>query len=76
MFRPECLEKCYDLEKGTKRLENKLIDEFDYIDKELFLGWYKVDTQFKNKPKGEYPMTTLRRPYQYMVGMLCSLYEK
>jgi hypothetical protein len=73
-FRHEYLEKCYHLDKRTNKLDNKLLDEFDYIAKELFPKWFKVDKQFKHRPKGDYPTTTLRRPYHCMVVMLCRLY--
>jgi hypothetical protein len=73
-FWPKDLEKCYHLEKGTKKLENKLLVEFKHTTKELFPRWYKPDKQFKLRPRGGYPTTALRRPYQYMVAMLCRLY--
>jgi hypothetical protein len=62
-FMPKYLEKFYHLEKGTKKLENKLLDEFEHTTKEFFPKWYKSDKKFKLIPRGWYPMTTLRRPY-------------
>jgi hypothetical protein len=74
LFRLEYLAKCYHLEKGIKKLDSKLLDEFEYTAKELFPKWYKADKQSKHRPKGGYPTTALRRPYQYMVAMLCKIY--
>jgi hypothetical protein len=74
LFRLEDLARCYRLNKGTKKLDNKLLTKFECIAKELFPRWYKPDKKFKLRPKGGYPMTALRRPYQYMVAMLCRPY--
>jgi hypothetical protein len=57
-------------------MSSKLLSEFEYTPKDLFLKWYKVEKQFKYRPKGRYPTISLRRPYQYLVSMLCRLYEK
>jgi hypothetical protein len=73
-FRPKYLARCYHIEKGIKNLDNKLLDEFEYTPKDLFPKWYKEDKQFKHRPKGGYPTSALRKPYQYMVAMLCRLY--
>jgi hypothetical protein len=72
-FHPTDLAKCYHLEKGTKKLDNELLGGLNTT-KDLCHTWYKPDKQFKLRPTGGYPMTTLRRPYQYMVAMLCRLY--
>jgi hypothetical protein len=55
-------------------LDSKLLSEFEYTSKDLFPKWYRVDKKFKYRPKSRYPMTNLRRPYQYLVAMLCRLY--
>jgi hypothetical protein len=68
------LAKCYHLEKGTKNLDNELLSEFKHTTKDLFPRWYKEDKQFKLRPTGGYPTTLLRRPYQFMVEILCRLY--
>jgi hypothetical protein len=73
-FRPDDLDKCYHIEAGNKRLDGQLLSELELTPKDLFPGWYKADKQFKYRPKSRYPMTNLRRPYQYMVAMLCRLY--
>jgi hypothetical protein len=73
-LRPEFLEKCYHIDKGTKMLDNKMLDEFEYTPKDLFLKCYKVEKQFEYIPKGGYPRISLRKPYQYLVVMLCLLY--
>jgi hypothetical protein len=73
-FRPEFLAKCYHIEEGSKRLDGKLLSEFEYTPKDLFPKWYKADKQFKYRPKIRYPTSALRRPYQYLVAMLCRLY--
>jgi hypothetical protein len=73
-FQTKYLERCYHIEKGTKNLDKKLLDEFEYMPKYMFLKWYKEDKQFKHRPKGGYPTSTLRKPYQYMVTMLCRIY--
>jgi hypothetical protein len=75
-FRPEFLAKCYHIEEGSKRLDGKLLSEFEYTLKDFFPKWYKVDKQFKYRPKSWYPTSALRRPYQYLVAMLCRLYEE
>jgi hypothetical protein len=38
-FRPNNLEKCYHLEKGVNKLDNKLLDEFQHTTKELCPKW-------------------------------------
>jgi hypothetical protein len=68
------LGKCYHLEKGEIKLDNKLLDDFQHTTKELCPKCYKNDKEFKHRPKGGYPTISLRRPYQYMVSMLCLLY--
>lgn len=70
-FRPEYLAKCYHIEKGSKKLDNKLLNEFEYTLKGLFPKWYRADRQFKYMPKGGYPTSSLRRPYQHLVAMFC-----
>jgi hypothetical protein len=57
-----------------RKIDNKILDEFQHTTKELCPKWYKPDKQFKHRPKGGYPTISLRRPYQYMVSMLCRLY--
>jgi hypothetical protein len=73
-FRPDDLAKCYHLEAGNKKLDGQLLSELELTPKDLFPTWYKVDKKFKYRVKGRYPTTNLRRPYQYMVAMLCRLY--
>jgi hypothetical protein len=73
-FRPDSLAKCYHIEEGSKRLDGELLNEFEYTPKDLFPKWYKEDKQFKYRPKSGYPTSALRRPYQYLVAMLCRLY--
>jgi len=73
-YRIEYLAKCYHIEKGIKRLDNKLLSEFEYTPKDLFPKWYREDKQFKYRPKSGYPKSALRRPYHYLVAMLCKLY--
>jgi hypothetical protein len=34
-FRPEYLAKCYHIEKGSKKLDRKLLSEFEYTPKDL-----------------------------------------
>lgn len=68
------LERCYHIEKRIKNLDKKLLDEFEYTPKYMFLKLYKEDKKFNHKPKGGYPTGTLRKPYQYMVAMLCRIY--
>jgi hypothetical protein len=55
-------------------LDNKLLNKFEYTPKDMFPKWYKADKKFKYRPKGGYPTSSLRRPYQYLVAMLCRLY--
>jgi hypothetical protein len=73
-FRPEYLTKFHHIGKGIKKLDNKLLDEFEYTPKVLFPKWYKSRKQFKHRPKGDYPTSALRKPYQYTIAMLCRLY--
>jgi hypothetical protein len=73
-FRPDDLDKFYHIEVGNKILDSQLLSELELTPKDLFSGWYKEDKQFKYRPKSQYPTTNLRRPYQYMVAMLCRLY--
>jgi hypothetical protein len=73
-FRQEFLSKCYHIEEGNKRMDRKILSEFEYTLKDLFPKWYKVDKQFKYRPKIRYPMTNLRSPYHYLVAMMCMLY--
>jgi hypothetical protein len=73
-FRPEDLAKCYHLEKGTKKLDNKLLVEFNHTSKELCPILYKPDKQFKLRSIGGYSTTMLKDTYQYMVVMLGKLY--
>jgi hypothetical protein len=40
----------------------------------MFYKWYMAEKKFKYRPKGGYPTSYLRRPYQYLVAMLCRLY--
>jgi hypothetical protein len=72
--RPNDLDKCYHIEAGNKIMDGQLLSEFELTPKDLFLGWYKAVKQFKYRPKSRYPMTNLRRSYQYMVSMLSRLY--
>jgi hypothetical protein len=39
----EFLAKFYHIEEGNKRLDRKLLSEFEYMPKELYPKWYKVD---------------------------------
>jgi hypothetical protein len=73
-FRPDDLAKCYHLEARNKKLYGKLLSELELIPKYLFPKWYKLDKKLKYQIKGRYPTTNLRKPYQYMVTMLCMLY--
>jgi hypothetical protein len=73
-FKPDDLAKCYHIEAGNKNLDGQLLSELELTPKDLFPTWYKADKQFKYRPKSRYPTTNLRRPYQYMVAMLCRLY--
>jgi hypothetical protein len=56
-FHPADLAKYYHLEKGMKKLDNNLLVEFKHTAKELCPKWYKLDKQFKHRPKGGYPTT-------------------
>jgi hypothetical protein len=60
--------------KRTKKLDNELLGGFKHTSKDLCPTWYKPDKVFKLRPTGGYPTSSLRRPYQYMVAMLCRLY--
>jgi hypothetical protein len=62
------------MEKGTKNIYNELLGEFKHTTKDLCRIWYKPDMQFKLRPTGGYPTTAFRKPYQYMVAMLCRTY--
>lgn len=73
-FKLDNLAKCYDIGAGSKTLDSQLLSGFELTPKDLFLGWYKADKQFKYRPKSRYLATNLRRPYQYVVAMLCRLY--
>jgi hypothetical protein len=42
-FRPKYLAKCYHIEKGIKRMDSKLLSEFEYTPKDLFPKWYRED---------------------------------
>jgi hypothetical protein len=42
-FRPEYLAKCYHIEEGIKRMDSKLLNEFEYTPKDLFPKWYRED---------------------------------
>jgi hypothetical protein len=53
-FKPEYLAKIYHIGKGIMKLDNKLLNEFEYIPKDLFPKWYKVEKHFKYGPKGQY----------------------
>jgi hypothetical protein len=75
-FRLDDLAKCYHIEAGNKRIYGQLLSELELTPKDLFPTWYKEDKQFKYRPKSRYPTTNLRRPYQYMVAMLCRLYRE
>jgi hypothetical protein len=68
------LAKLYHIEKGSKRLDNNILSEFEYTPKDMFPKWYMEDKQFKYIPKIGYPTSALRRTYQYLVAMLCRLY--
>jgi hypothetical protein len=48
--------------------------EFKHTFKELYPIWYTPDNQFKLRPFRGYPTTALRKPYLYIVAMLCRLY--
>jgi hypothetical protein len=41
-FRPEDLGKCYHLDKGTRKPDNKILDEFQQTAKEIYPKWYKL----------------------------------
>jgi len=56
LFRPEYLERFYHLEKGTTKLDRKLLDKFENIVKELFPKWYKSDRKLKLTPRGGVPV--------------------
>jgi hypothetical protein len=66
--------KYYHLEKGTRSLDDELLNKFPHKVKDLFKIWYNPDKTFNLRPSGEYPTTSLRTPYQYIVVMLCRLY--
>jgi hypothetical protein len=55
-------------------LDRNLLSEFEYTLKDLFPKWYRVDKKFKYRPRTQYLVTNLRRPYQYLVAILCKLY--
>jgi hypothetical protein len=42
-FRPKELEKCYHLDKGERKIDNKLLDEFQNMTKEMCPKLYKPD---------------------------------
>jgi hypothetical protein len=69
-YKPNYLEKCYHIEKGSKRLDNTLLGEFEYTPKDLFPKWYREEKKFKYIPKSGDPKSSLRRPCQYLVAML------
>jgi hypothetical protein len=75
-FQPADLVKCYHLEKGTWKLDNELLGGFKHPTKDMYPICYKPDKQFKLRPMDGYPTTFLRKPYQYMVVILCRLYEE
>jgi len=75
-FHPGDLVKYDNIEKGMKKLDKNLLVDFKHPPKELCPKWYKSDKQFKHRPKGAYPTTSLRNPYQYTVVILCRLYRK
>jgi hypothetical protein len=56
--------------------DEELIRKFPHKVKDLFKIWYNLDKTFKLRPLGEYPTSFLRTPYQYIVVMLCMLYEE
>jgi hypothetical protein len=60
--------------RGLRNWITNILIEFKYTTKELCPRWYKIDKKFKLRPRGGYPTTMLRRPYQYMVSMLCRIY--
>jgi hypothetical protein len=72
-FQLEDLAKCNHLENGTKNIYNKLLGEFKHTSKDLCHICYMQDKKFKLRHISGYPTTTLRKPYQYMVSMLCML---
>jgi hypothetical protein len=75
-FKPDDLAKCYHIEVRSKKLDGQLLSELELTPKDLLPTCYKEDKQFKYRPKSQYTTTNLRRPYQYMVAMLCRLYEE
>ena len=42
-FSPEYLEKFYHIENESNKLDRKLLSEFEYMLKDLFPKWYRVD---------------------------------
>jgi len=73
-FQVADIDKYYHLEKGTRSLNDEIIDKFAQKAKDIFKIWYKLDKNFKLRLSGEYPTTFLRIPYQYIVAMLCRIY--
>jgi hypothetical protein len=72
-FQASNLAKYYHLEKGTRSLDDELLNKFLHKAKELFKIWYKPNRTFKLIPSSKYLTIVLRAPYQYIVVMLCRL---
>jgi hypothetical protein len=62
------------LEKGTRSLDDELINKFQHKKNDIFNIQYKTYRTFKIRPSGEYPTTSVRTPYQYIVVILYRLY--